>query len=187
MIIDVYSHILPESYLTNLIKKSQKAAQCIEVKNPIVTNLDTRFKFMDLHPEVLQVLTIALPPLDAVVGPDEASELCQIANDEVAELVTRFPSRFLCGVACLPLNDIDAALQETDRAITQLGLKGIQIFARSEGEDLLDNPKFKPLYEKMAAYDLPIWIHPVSSPAQDNPINGIFGWPYATSYPCCVW
>ena len=43
----------------------------------------------------------------------------------------------------------------------------------------MDHPKFTPLYEKMAKYDLPIWIHPVSDDILDEPL---FGWPFATTW-----
>lgn len=89
----------------------------------------------------------------------------------------KYPDKFIAGVATIPLNDIDATLKETDRAITQLGLKGVQLLARVKGEQI-DDPKFKPLYEKMAKYDLPIWIHPISDEEFDEPV---FGWPFATA------
>ena len=78
------------------------------------------------------------------------------------------------------MNNIDAALDETDRAIIKLGLKGVQIYSRINGEPL-DNPKFKPLFEKMAKYDLPIWIHPCPYEKMDPFGSGIFGWPFETA------
>ncbi|MFC1846414.1 amidohydrolase family protein, partial [Chloroflexota bacterium] len=96
----------------------------------------------------------------------------------LAELLVKYPNKFIGAVACLPLNDIDMALKETERAIGQLGLKGIQVFASVYGEQL-DDPKFKPLYEKMSKYDLPIWIHPSSDDTLDEPV---FGWPFSTTW-----
>jgi len=43
-----------------------------------------------------------------------------MANDEMAALVSKYPDRFIAAIACLPMNDIDAALKETDRALTEL-------------------------------------------------------------------
>ena len=39
-------------------------------------------------------------------------------DDELAELVIKYPDRFFGAVACLPMNDVDAALEEAERAIT---------------------------------------------------------------------
>jgi uncharacterized protein len=77
----------------------------------------------------------------------------------MAELVQKYPDRFVGAVASLPMNDMDAALKETDRAIKDLHLRGIQLFTRIAGKPV-DAPEFMPLYEKMTFYDLPIWMHP---------------------------
>ncbi len=177
MKIDIFSHILPEKYLTAILKKAPRLANSKAICNRSATDLQTRFKVMNRYPEVVQVLTVSPPPLEEIASPGEAAELARIANDEIAELLVKYPDKFVAAVACLPLNDIDAALKEADRAIIQLGLKGIQLFARMDGEQL-DDPKFKPLYSKMAEYDLPIWIHPVSDSKNDE---SVFGWPFATT------
>jgi predicted TIM-barrel fold metal-dependent hydrolase len=159
MKIDSYAHIFPEKYLAALAKKAPGVKECLEARRIENINLEMRLRLMDRYPGVLQVLTISEPPLESFVNPREAAELARIANDELAELVVKYPDKFIAGVACLPMNDMEASLLEADRAITKLGLKGVQINSRIEG-DTLDNPKFRPLFAKMAEYDLPIWIHP---------------------------
>ena len=142
-----------------------------------VIDLDMRMRLMDRYPDVFQVLTVSLPPVESLVSPKDAVELAQIANDELAELLIKYPDKFVAAVACLPMNDMDAALKEVDRAITQLKLKGVQITTTINGETL-NSRKFWPLYEKMAEYDLPIWIHPVSPKTQHDPL---LGWLYETA------
>ncbi len=178
MKIDIYAHILPEKYLKAYSQKNESLMTQVEVRNRAIDNLDTRLQLMDRYPDVLQVLSISQPPLERSVSPSDAVALARIANDELAELVDKYPSKFIAAVACLPMNDVDAALEETDRAIVQLGLKGIQIYSRTNGEPL-DDPKFKPLYEKMADYDLPIWIHPTTTEKLDA--AAILGWPFETA------
>jgi uncharacterized protein len=150
----------------------------IEVKNRGVIDLETRLRAMDRYPDVLQVLTISQPPLEKFVNPRDAVELARTGNDELAELVERYPDRFAGAVACLPMNDVDASLREADRAIRQLNMKGVQIYSRVHGETL-DNPKFKPLYRLMALLNMPIWIHPTTDADLDT--GGILGWPFETS------
>lgn len=179
MKIDIFSHILPEKYLKAYSKKNDKIATSVEVKAIAVTDLEVRFRLMDRYPDVLQVLTVSQPPLEKFVGPEDAAELAAIANDELAELVRKYPNRFIAGVACLPMNNIEAALKETDRAITQLGLKGVQIYSRVNGQPL-DTPEFRPLFEKMAGYDLPIWLHPTMYDNLDMDM-GVFSWPFETA------
>lgn len=179
MKIDVFSHILTKKYLETYSQKNKEVLKQIEARSIAVTDLDVRLRLMNRYPDVLQVLTVANIPLETYVKPDEAVELARIANDELTELVDKHPDKFIAAVACLPMNDIDAALEEVDRAITKLGLKGVQIYSRINGEPL-DNPKFKLLWEKMAKHDLPIWIHPARYDRLDNDI-GVFSWPFETS------
>jgi predicted TIM-barrel fold metal-dependent hydrolase len=77
-----------------------------------------------------------------------------------------------------------------DRAIGQLGAKGIQIFTNVNGRPL-DDPEFYPIFERsVKKYDLPIWLHPVrTAKFADYPVESksryeiwwLFGWPYETS------
>ncbi|MGD0780918.1 MAG: amidohydrolase family protein [Dehalococcoidales bacterium] len=179
MKIDIYSHIMPKRYTELYAKKNKAIQQRVEFRSIAVTDLEVRLRLMNRYPDVLQVLTIANIPLETFAKKADAIELAKIANEELAELVDKYPDKFVAGVACLPMNDVDAALAEAARAITKLGLKGVQIYSRINSEPL-DNPKFKPLWEKMAKYDLPIWIHPATYDKLDNDI-GVFSWPFETS------
>lgn len=146
---------------------------------------------MDKYEGLQQVLTLASPPVESVVGPGDAVELSRIANDEMAELVRKYPDRFVAAVACLPMNDMDAALKELDRAVKELNFKGVQLHSPVEVIDKpLDHPDFIPLYERIAEYDLPIWIHPkrgIDFPDYRSEnhskywIFSMFGWPYETT------
>ena len=62
-------------------------------------------------------------------------------------------------------------------------MKGIQISSNIVGEQL-DSKRLFPLYEMMADYDLPIWIHPVFSHGplpQPFDIATMLHWPLDTS------
>jgi aminocarboxymuconate-semialdehyde decarboxylase len=181
--IDVFAPILPRKYLAAYAKNNKMIAQAL-ARNRAVTDVDYRIKLMDRIPDVLQVLTIARPPQDIYVNPNEAAELARIANDELAELLVKFPNKFASAVACIAMHNIDAALQETDRAITRLGFKGVQVCTRAGGESL-DQPQFRPLWEKMARYDLPIWIHPSIFEAPDED-GAVFSWALETSVATCL-
>jgi aminocarboxymuconate-semialdehyde decarboxylase len=130
-----------------------------------------------------------MPPVEEVVGPEEAARLARIANDEMAEMVAKYPQKYIAAIANLPLNNMDAALKETERTIKELGFKGIQIYTRVNGKPL-SSDELMPLYALMAGFDLPIWIHPVRSSNQADyatetisyhQIFSIFGWPYDTT------
>lgn len=179
MKIDIYSHIMTKKYTERYAEINPAIKQRVEFRSIAVVDLEVRLRLMNRYPDVLQVLTIANIPLETFAKKEEAVELAQIANQELAELIDRYPDKFIAGVACIPMNDIDEACKEADRAIRQLGMKGVQIYSRIDGEPL-DNPKFEPLWELMAKHDLPIWIHPATYDKLDNDI-GVFSWPFETS------
>lgn len=194
MIIDAFCHILTPKYLKNRNLKSvagwneQKSSKYVETI-PALVNLEARFKIMDRHPEVLQVLSMATPALETMTKPKDAVDLAKIANDEMAELVMKYPERFVAAIACLPWNDLDATLEEIDRTIKDLRFRGIHICTDINGM-AIDSPSLMPVYEKMVEYDLPIFIHPQRAATipdyKDEEISkyGIWtkiGWPHETS------
>jgi predicted TIM-barrel fold metal-dependent hydrolase len=161
MKIDVFAHILPLKYKEELQKRAGAdfyGAEWFELI-PTLYELDRRFQIMDAFGDYAQVLTLSSPPIEAVVGPKDAVELARLANEEMAELVYKYPHRFIAAVGCLPMSDIEASLEEVDYVINELHFRGVQVFTNILGKPL-DSPEFMPLYEKMSSYGLPIWIHP---------------------------
>jgi predicted TIM-barrel fold metal-dependent hydrolase len=191
--IDVFCHLLPPRYLA---ERNRRAGSSFGTQyaryfsaNPGLTDLEIRFRILDKYPDVRQLLTIAGPNIESITAPRDSVELAQIANDEMAALVGKYPDRFIAAAACLPMNDVDAALGEADRAIRELGFCGVEIFTDINGKPV-DAPEFWPLYEKMQDYDLPILLHPrrtnTSADYQGEPkskylIYTNFGWPFETS------
>jgi aminocarboxymuconate-semialdehyde decarboxylase len=116
-------------------------------------------------------------------------DLARQANDDMADLVRRYPDRFPGFTASLPMNNADAAVAESHRAINELGANGVQLFSNVAGKPL-DLPEFEPLFAALAEHDLPIWMHPARGggfadyPGEERSEYEIwwtFGWPYETS------
>ncbi len=192
MKIDIFAHILPKKYREALYSTgSPSVAQSQKVHNTIPTlwDLDYRFKIMDKYSDLMQILSINTPPVENLGDPKIAVYLAKLANDEIAELVAKHPFRFAGAVACLPMNNIEAALIEVDRAIKDLKFVGVQMYTPTDNKPL-DSPEFIPFYEKMCQYNLPIWLHPHRPPSwvqyqgeetSKYNIYGMLGWPYETS------
>ena len=163
--IDAFCHILPVKYIQALSKKSQGSRPVYLIgkygmaPQPTMVDVEARLRMMDRHDGYVQILNTSLPPVEDLAGPKDAVELAKIANDSMAELVYKYPDRFIAATACLPLNDMDAAMKELDRAIKDLKFRGIQITTTIMDKPL-DSPEFQPLFEKMNAYGLPIQMHP---------------------------
>ncbi len=191
MKLDIFNHIMPKTYFD---KVNSFAASLGDLDkrmkgNPLLIDLDSRLKWMDQIEDYTQVLSLAAPPIELLAGPDLAPELARVANDSMAEIVARHPDRFPGFIASLPLNNPDASEKEVDRAIHDLKAVGIQVFTNIQGKPL-DLPEFLPIFEKMAGYDLPIWIHPARGAnfpdykTEDKSKYEIWwavGWPYETS------
>jgi len=190
--IDIFSHIFPAKYrdaVMKVVSSNPELQQRALTFPPDVTDLDARFKYMDKFEGYVHVLTLSEPPVEAIADPERASDLAKAGNDSLAELIVKYPDRFVTAVACLPMNNMDAALKEADRTIKDLKLKGVQIYSNINGKPL-DSPEFLPLYEKMEQYDLPIWIHPTRPETFSDykteeksiyRIVGLYGWPYETT------
>jgi len=193
MKIDVFAHLLTPRYLRerNARAGARFGSQYAKYwsANPGLTDLDIRFRIMDQYPDVRQILTIAGPNVESITTPADASECARIANDEMAELVARHPDRFVTACACLPMTDVDATLREIDRAIDQLGFRGIEVSTDINGTPL-DAPQFLPIFEAMARRDLPILLHPrrtnttpdyASEEKSRFLVYTNFGWPFESS------
>jgi predicted TIM-barrel fold metal-dependent hydrolase len=191
MIIDFYTHILPDAFFREMSRVSPKleniGARLRGVKK--LFDLDLRFAEMDTLGDYRQVISLPNPPLEEIAQGETAQQLARVANDAMAALVAQHPKRFPAFVAAVSLDGVDAALKEAERAITQLGARGIQIFTNIAGHPL-DEPRFAPVFAAMAAYDLPIWLHPARTAAMPDYASEsksrfemwwCFGWPYETS------
>lgn len=191
MKIDAFCHILPRNFRERLVKLSESTST-IKMRSlgiPCMTDLDVRFRIMDRFENYVQVVSMAAPPIESMGNPKQTAELAQIGNDGLAELVSKHPDRFPGFVASLPMNDPDATVREIERAIVKLGATGVQIYSNVNGKPL-DDPAFLPIFEKMAEFNLPMWLHPTrpaSFPDYQTEKKSkyelwwVFGWPYETS------
>ncbi len=161
MKIDIYCHLIPPK-LKDLMFEKQKTIRELQT-NVCLYDLDARFRIMDRYPDLVQVLTVPGATPDDLAGPEGAVDLSRRINDEMAELVDKYPYRFAGGVAVLPTSNIDASLREIDRAVKELKLRGILLRIPINGRPV-DRAEFLPLYEKMCQLNLPIWFHPHKNP-----------------------
>ncbi len=190
MIIDVFNHFMPQAYLDRLAKLAPDhiAVTGFPRLKPLV-DVDARRRLLDQFDDLRQVICLANPPLELVATADQSPELARVANDALAEVCRSHPDRFPGFVASLPMNNVEASLIEIDRAITQLGACGIQVFTNVAGKPL-SAPAYRPIFQKMVAHDLPVWVHPMRGPqfadyaseqASEHEIWFSFGWPYETT------
>jgi predicted TIM-barrel fold metal-dependent hydrolase len=140
-------------------------------------------------PDYQQILSLASPPLEMLAGKENAPELARIANDGMAEICAKYPDRFPGFIAAAAVQDTDALVEESERAVRKLGAVGVQVFTNAGGRPM-DGPEYRPFYKLMSDMDRMIWVHPSRSArfadyqSEDRSHYEIwwaFGWPYETS------
>lgn len=189
--IDIYNHVMPPAYLA-LVQQHGKDAGMVKRMSSLrmLWDLEARVEMLKQWPEVQQVLTLALPMPEMLGPPDLSPTYARVANDGMAEIVQRWPDRFPAFVASLPMNNVEAALAEMDRAIVALGARGIQIPTNVLGKPL-DLPEFFPVFQRATeVHKVPVWMHPfrpaskpdyASEQKSEYEIWQVLGWPYETS------
>lgn len=183
MIVDAYAHVFPTRLIEALtdVRPSAELAG-LRAQSSHVYDDARRISYMDRNGFDIQVLVLARPPVWLGMERNDVHRLTRIANESIAEFVSRRPDRFI-GVGVMPLVD-DVMMQEFERIHSELGLRGVLIFSNIEGQ-ALDHPSMWPLYERAAAVDLPIWIHPQHANyypwIRKDVLDRVLGWPFDTS------
>lgn len=188
--LDIFNHFMPQAYFDRL--------GALIPGHPVLTafprlktllDVDARRTLMDEFGDTQHIISLANPPIELITTPDKTPELTRFANDAMADICRKYPDHFPSFVASLPMNNVEASLAETDRAIKALGARGVQMFTNVAGKPL-SAPEFRPLFQKMAEHDLPVWVHPMraaqfsdyaAEKASEAEIWFSFGWPYETT------
>ncbi len=190
--IDVFNHIFPKPFFERLQQVTvNQGAIKRWLHIPFLHDIDVRFRMLEeFGPDYRQVLSLSAPPIESI-NPDRqiTLDLARLANDSQAALVQQYPERFPGFIASLPLNHPDESVAELERAMTQLGALGVQLFSNVNGLPL-DDERFFPLFEAADRLACPIFLHPARGAGVADyageakskyEIWWTFGWPYETS------
>jgi predicted TIM-barrel fold metal-dependent hydrolase len=181
-VIDCQSHVFPETY-ARLLTRSRGGALRATGGDGVYTldyhapgpdgqddgpvqrfvlrldeySVERKLAGMDAAGVAVSVLSVNIPSPDWL-EPPLAHEGAAICNDYLAELCARYPKRFV-GLASLPLPDVPAAIAELDRAVDELGLRGVFLCSHLNGL-ALDAPVLEPFYAHVAQRGIPLVLHP---------------------------
>ncbi len=196
--IDAFAHVIPPGYLKRLEKHLESSMPQSRLRyyregvfgfDPALTDLDARWRAIEPFGDYAQVLVLAVPPIEEVGPPPLSAQFARLANEAMAELVVAHPDRFVGFAASLPLNDVDASLLELDRACSELGALGAQVFTNVLGAPL-DDARFEPLFARLEKLERAVWLHPTrdarfadytTENASDYGLWWSLGWPYETA------
>jgi predicted TIM-barrel fold metal-dependent hydrolase len=124
--------------------------------------LDTdgeRLALMDRDGVAMHVLSLTSPGVQ-LFDATTAVSMARLANDRLAQVVARHPTRY-AGLASFAPQDPKAAVREMERAVRELKLNGFIVNSHTNNE-YLDEEKYWPILEAAEALDSALYIHPRS-------------------------
>jgi aminocarboxymuconate-semialdehyde decarboxylase len=117
----------------------------------------------------------------------DALDISMLLNDHIAEVVAEFPQRFI-GLGTIPLQDIDLAISEMERCLSDLGLAGVEIGTNVNQRNLDDELLFS-VFEAAQDLNAAIFVHPWDMMGQDDLqkywLSWLVGMPAETSRAIC--
>lgn len=129
---------------------------------------DPKKRIEDMEKEGVDVQVLSPIPVTFTYwsDPEAGLELAKFQNDFIASVVAEYPNKFV-GLGTVPLQDADLAIAEMERAVKELGLKGIEIGSNINGQNL-DDPNIIKFLEAAAQMEVPIFVHPWATVGQER-------------------
>ncbi len=176
-LIDVHTHILSREYADLLARHGghryslakdaegrtvvmRAGARFMTFTEPMF-DPELRLRAMDEVGVVIELLSYTCPNAYWAEGA-LAAEVARVMNDHLADVCARWPDRFR-GLGSVPLQDVDLALKELERAVDRLGMVGLIILA-NVNDTPLDDPRFEPFWAALDERRLPVLLHPTVPP-----------------------
>ena len=155
---------LEEHYWDEEIAKHYGGAdgRSIEIRKRLLDLGSLRLKEMDEAGIDLQVISHGNPGVQRMDA-ETARPLAKLANDNLSEMISAYPDRF-SAFATLPTPDPEAAADELERSVKELGFKGALVNGPTNGV-FFDDPRFWPIYARAQALDVPIYFTGTPNPA----------------------
>jgi aminocarboxymuconate-semialdehyde decarboxylase len=174
MKIDIHTHIMPAS-MPNWVKKfgygdfihleHRNCKACMMKGDKLFREVEDncfdeklRLKEMDdtgVHVQVLSTIPVLF---NYWAKPGDGLETSRFFNDHIADTVANDSNRFL-GIGTVPLQDVDLAIQEMERCVTELHFRGLEIGSNINGLNLSDE-SFHPFYKRAEELGCSLFVHP---------------------------
>ena len=111
---------------------------------------------------------------DDSLEPEYANALCRAWNDWMADFCKADPKR-LRPSALITLHDVDLAVDETRRAITELGAIGLCLVPEPSNGKHIHDRYYDPVWHAAEELGVPVCFHPAASPNQDQAVHRFRG------------
>jgi len=150
-----------------------------------LTSIEVRLKDMDRMGIDVQAICPAPQQTYYWTEPDVGREMSRMVNERLAQIVAQWPERFVA-LGTVPLQDVQIAVQELERGVKQLGLRGVEINPSVNGMELTD-PRLDldAFFAKAQELDVVIFMHPIGftqgERLVDHYFNNLIGNPLETT------
>jgi aminocarboxymuconate-semialdehyde decarboxylase len=173
--IDIHAHWYPQRFLELLAREgpahglewseSDGRGPQFRIGNlvtgpagPRYVDLAARLEAMDEQGVAMHALSLS-QPMVYWAGRRLGERLAALFNEELARAHESAPQRFV-GLATLPMHEPELAVRELERAAELPGVCGVYVATRILQRELSDEAFF-PVYERLEALGLPLFLHPV--------------------------
>jgi aminocarboxymuconate-semialdehyde decarboxylase len=199
MRIDIHSHVIPPRILDQIARSPGAFAARLEGEphaRKVIHEQGYAYPLFDeFHDPEAKLASMDRKGIDiAVISPappmfyywadiDVAVKAARLVNDGVADMAAAKPER-LRGMATIPLQHPDAAIEEMERVVREHGFKAIEIGTSVEGVQLAER-KFRPILHRAQELDLFVFAHPyyvgAKSGLEDYYLTNLIGNPLDTT------
>jgi len=200
--IDIHAHFFPQTYLDVLAEAGPRfnveyraAEEGFYIKTEMrfqgplpyrVVDLKKRIADMDAQGTAMQAMSLTGPM--AHWGDEEVShKLARTWNDAASAAHVQYPTRLL-GLLTLPMLFPDRAIDELNRASKLPGIRGVYMGTNINQRDL-DDQLFEPIFARIEALDLPIFLHPLQVVGGQRTapfyLSNILSFPFDTAIAVC--
>ena len=142
---------------------------------------EKRLNMMDENGVDFVVLSLSGPGVQIEKNTNTAVRKAKLVNDQLAKEMQKHPTRY-GGFAHLAMQDPTEAANELERCMRDLHFQGAMINGQTNGE-YLDLDKFEVFWERAAALQAPVYLHP------GNPVDhpAVYGGHSELWGPVCSW
>jgi aminocarboxymuconate-semialdehyde decarboxylase len=178
MNIDVHWHYMPASVAGRVSGAPARHPPIPELSDPAL-----QLQEMDRRRIDLAAVSPTPMLLQYQLDKDQGRDLHRAVNDGIAELVAAHPDRYV-GLGAVPLQDTALAVQELERAMQVLGLRGVMIGTNVNGRNL-DEPEYRPFFRAASDMGAFVFVHPMQVLAPERLsryyLTNLFGNPSETA------
>src|SRR5260221_12450738 len=160
-------------------------AKQVQERGPKLTSIETRLADMDRMGIDVQAVSPAPNQVIYWSEPGIGIELARMVNDRLAEIVAKWPDRFVA-LGTVPLQNVDLAVAELLRCVKQLDFRGVEVVPNVNGMDLTD-PRLglEKFFARAEALGIVLFLHPLGftegQRLKDHYFNNVIGNPLETT------